>query len=131
MLIDADYRRTLLKQVTDPMVLSFWHDEFEAWSQSFALLPLRHCKTKSAHSSATPLPATSWGQVQNRLDIRALIDNRSIFIARLPKGIIGKNTATLLGALLMTQFQQAALERKHPRKRVCPFISLLMNSKAF
>jgi len=39
------------------------------------------------------------------------MDNRSIFIARLPKGIIGKHTSKLLGALLMTQFQQAALER--------------------
>src|SRR5712691_9071662 len=30
-LIDADYRHTLLKQVTDPLVLSFWYDEFEAY----------------------------------------------------------------------------------------------------
>jgi hypothetical protein len=41
------------------------------------------------------------GQVQNRVDIRALMDNRAIFIARLPKGIIGTHTAKLLYMHLM------------------------------
>jgi len=53
--------------------------------------------------------------VKNRLDIRALMDNRAIFIARLPKGIIGNHTSKLLGALLMTPIQQAALERATAR----------------
>ena len=36
-LIDEDYRRSLLKQVPDPVVQSFWHDEFEAWEKKFRL----------------------------------------------------------------------------------------------
>ena len=121
-LIDADYRHTLLKQVTDPMVLSFWHDEFEAWEPKFRLAAIAPLQNKIGALFRNPIARNILGQVQNRLDFRALIDNRAIFIARLPKGIIGKNTATLFGALLMNRFQQAALERANiPEKARVPF----------
>src|SRR2546429_4002094 len=58
------------------------------------------------------------------------MDNRSIFIARLPKGIIGKHTSTLLGALLMTQFQQAALERANTKDRI-PFHLIIDEFQSF
>jgi hypothetical protein len=101
-LIDADYRHTLLKQVTDPIVLSFWHDEFEAWENKFRLAAIAPLQNKIGALFRNPIARNILGQVQNRLDIPALMDNRAIFIARLPKGIIGKHTSTLLGALLMT-----------------------------
>jgi type IV secretory pathway TraG/TraD family ATPase VirD4 len=121
-LIDADYRHTLLKQVTDPMVRSFWHDEFEAWEPKFRLAAIAPLQNKIGALFRNPIARNILGQVPNRLDFRALIDNRAIFIARLPKGIIGKNTATLFGALLMNRFQHAALERANiPEKARVPF----------
>ena len=45
-----------------------------------------------------------------------------IFIARLPKGLIGDTTAKFLGALLKTHFQQAALQRADiPEHQRIPF----------
>jgi hypothetical protein len=111
LLIDPDYRSTILKQVTDPMVLNFWHHEFESWEPKFRLPAIAPLQNKFGALFANPIARNILGQVQNRLDIRALMDNRAIFIARLPKGIIGKCTATMIGALLMSQFQQAALQR--------------------
>jgi hypothetical protein len=40
-----------------------------------------------------------------------MMDNRRIFIANLGKGAVGEDTANLLGALLVTQFEQAAMSR--------------------
>src|SRR5258705_518977 len=51
------------------------------------------------------------GQVRNGIDARFIIDNRRIFIANLSKGKLGADKANLLGALLVTQFQLAALGR--------------------
>jgi len=129
-LIDADYRRTLLKQTTDPMVRSFWHDEFEAWENKFRLQAIAPLQNKLGALFANPIARNILGQVQNRLDIRALMDNQQIFIARLPKGIIGKHTSTLLGALLMTQFQQAALERANTKDRT-PFHLIIDEFQSF
>jgi hypothetical protein len=49
--------------------------------------------------------------VANRLDFREIIDGRKIFIANLSKGRLGEDKTNLLGALLLTQFQQAAFSR--------------------
>jgi hypothetical protein len=106
-LIDETYRRSLLKQVTDPLVQSFWHDEFEAWEPKFRLAAIAPLQNKLGALFRNPIARNILGQVQNRVDIPALMDNRALFIARLPKGIIGKHTAKLLGALLMTQFRGA------------------------
>jgi type IV secretory pathway TraG/TraD family ATPase VirD4 len=131
-LIDADYRNTLLKQATDPMVRSFWHDEFEAWEKKFRLQAIAPLQNKLGALFANPIARNIFGQVQNRLNIRSLMDNQSIFIARLPKGIIGTNTAKLFGALLMTQFQQTALERADaPMKNRNPFHLIIDEFQSF
>jgi type IV secretory pathway TraG/TraD family ATPase VirD4 len=117
LLNDPAYRATLLKQITDHTVLSFWYDEFEAWEKKFRLQAIAPLQNKLGALFANPIARNILGQVKNRLDIRALMDNRAIFIAHLPKGIIGKHTATMLGALLMTQFQQAALARANAKMK--------------
>jgi len=131
-LIDADYRHTLLRHVTDPLVQSFWSDEFEAWEPKFRLAAIAPLENKIGALFRNPIARNILGQVQNRVDIRALMDNRAIFIARLPKGIIGTHTAKLLGALLMTQFQQAALERATiPIHERMPFHLILDEFQSF
>jgi len=131
-LIDDDYRTTLLKQATDPLVRSFWQDEFEAWEKKFRLPAIAPLQNKLGALFANPIARNILGQVKNRLDIRALMDNRAIFIARLPKGIIGNHTSKLLGALLMTQFQQAALERAStPIQDRIPFHLLIDEFQSF
>jgi hypothetical protein len=111
LLLDEHYRASILKQVTDPLVLSFWQDEYETWEAKFRRPAIAPLLNKLGALFANPIARNIFGQVQNRLDLRALIDTRAIFIARLSKGIIGSHTATLLGSLLMTHFQRAALQR--------------------
>jgi type IV secretory pathway TraG/TraD family ATPase VirD4 len=131
-LIDADYRHTLLRQVKDPLVQSFWSDEFEAWEPKFRLAAIAPLENKIGALFRNSIARNILGQVQNRLDIRSLMDTRAIFIARLPKGIIGTHTAKLLGALLMTQFEQVALERaESPVSDRTPFHLLLDEFQSF
>jgi hypothetical protein len=122
LLIDPEYRRGILKQVTDPMVLSFWYDEFETWEAKFRRPAITPPLNKLGALFENPIARNILGQVQNRLDFRALIDNRAIFIAPLSKGIIGSHTASILGSLLMTHFHRAALQRANmPIKKRIPF----------
>jgi hypothetical protein len=60
--------------------------------------------------------------VTPRNDFRFLMDNRRIFIAKLSEGTLGKETASLMGSLIVSQFHFAALSRADiaPAKRV-PF----------
>ena len=50
-------------------------------------------------------------QKANRLDFDAMMDSGKIFLAKLPQGVIGRENAFLLGSLIMTKLQQAAMAR--------------------
>ncbi len=50
------------------------------------------------------------------------MDNKQLFIANLSKGKIGHDKANLLGSLLLTQFQHAAMTRANqPEGRAAGF----------
>jgi hypothetical protein len=51
------------------------------------------------------------GQVRRKVDPRFMMDNRRILIANLSKGLLGEDKANLLGSLLVTSFELAALGR--------------------
>ena len=51
------------------------------------------------------------GQVSNRVRIPFMMDTGRLFIANLAKGKLGADKSSLLGSLLTTQFQVAAMSR--------------------
>jgi hypothetical protein len=51
------------------------------------------------------------GQVKCKVSFPFIMDNQRLFIANLSKGKIGHDKANLLGSLLTTQFQLAAMRR--------------------
>ena len=53
------------------------------------------------------------GQIRSRIDARFMMDNGRIFIADVSKGKLGADKANLLGSLLVTQFELAALSRSN------------------
>jgi hypothetical protein len=69
--------------------------------------------------------------VKRKIDPRFMMDNRRIFIANLSKGMLGENKANLLGSLLVTSFELAAMERvdvpEHRRKDFFLFIDEFHN----
>src|SRR5438128_371869 len=52
-----------------------------------------------------------FGQVRSKIDPRFIMDNERIFIANPSKGRLGEDKANLLGSLLVSKFQSAAMER--------------------
>ena len=65
----------------------------------FRGMAFRHC------------PSATLGQVRNKVSIPFMMDTGRIFIANLSKGRIGADKSSLLGSLLTTQFQLAAMSR--------------------
>jgi hypothetical protein len=60
---------------------------------------------------ASPLLRNIVGQEKNMLHFRQAMDQRKIFIANLAKGRIGEDNCALLGAMIVTRIQLAALSR--------------------
>jgi energy-coupling factor transporter ATP-binding protein EcfA2 len=111
MLVDEHYRQWVLRQVSDPVVHQFWQEEFAAYDPRLRAEAISPIQNKlGALLMSSPL-RNILGQVRSRIDARFIMDNRRIFIANLSKGKLGADKANLLGAILVTQFQLAALAR--------------------
>ncbi len=111
MLVDERYRQWVLRQVSDPLVRQFWVEEFGGYDSRLRAEAIAPIQNKiGALLLASPL-RNILGQVRSGIDARFIMDNRRIFIANLSKGKLGADKANLLGAILVTQFQLAALAR--------------------
>lgn len=106
---DERYRRWVLKQVKDPVVRQFWR-EFEDLDPRLIQEAIGPVLNKIVPVLAAPPLRNILGQVTSTFDVRFVMDNRRIFVANLAKGLIG-DKANLLGSLLVTQFQLAAMSR--------------------
>ncbi len=111
MLANARYRNWVVAQVKDPMVRSFWEVEFAQYDKRFVAEAIAPIQNKVGQLlMASPL-RNVFGQVKSKIDARFIMDNERIFIANLSKGRLGEDKANLLGSLLVTKFQTAAMER--------------------
>src|SRR5262249_88048 len=110
-LSDASYRRTILSKVTDPVVRTYWEQEFEAMHPKFRAEALAPIQNKGGQFASSPLLRNIVGQSRSRLDLRAIMDEGKILIVNLSKGRIGDDASSLLGSFLVTAMQLAAMSR--------------------
>lgn len=111
MLSDKRYRAWIVKQVKDPIVRAFWVDEFERYDPPFMREAVAPIQNKLGQILMSPHLRGILGQVKSRINARFMMDNGRIFIANLSKGKLGADKANLIGALLVSQFQVAAMSR--------------------
>jgi hypothetical protein len=111
LLTDSSYRKWVVRQVQDPFVRSFWIAEYENYEHRFMREAIAPIQNKIGQFLTTPAIRNILGQVRSKIDFRFMMDDRRIFIANLSKGALGEEKANLLGSLLVTQFQLAAMSR--------------------
>lgn len=122
MLHDEKYRAWVVKQVKDPMIRSFWLNEFENYERGFRQEVVGPIQNKVGQLFLAPALRNVLGQIGTRLNIRALMDRQKVFVANLSKGKIGETHSSLLGSLLVTGFEIAALSRANcPQEARTPF----------
>jgi len=111
MLVDQRYRRWVVEQVKDPIVKSFWTREFENYSSQFRQEAIAPIQNKVGPLLMSPPLRHVLGQVKRKFDPRFVMDRKRILIANLSKSHLGEDKAHLLGSLLVTSFELAALSR--------------------
>lgn len=110
-LIDKKYRDTILEKVTDPVIKSFWEDEFTKYNQNFAVEAIAPIQNKVGQFLSSALIRNIVGQEKSAFSMRDIMDNQKIIIMNLSKGRIGEDNSALLGAMMITKIQLSAMER--------------------
>jgi CxxC-x17-CxxC domain-containing protein len=111
MLADPDYRKKVVDKVTDPVVKSFWVQEFARYTQRYEIEATAAIQNKVGQFISAPLIRNIIGQVKSTIDMRKVMDEGKILIANISKGRIGEDNSRLLGALVITKLQLAAMSR--------------------
>jgi hypothetical protein len=121
-LTDKHFRMDVLKYVEDPVVRNFWMVEFASWNDKFAAEAVAPVLNKVGAFTANPLVRNIIGQPKSSFNIRQIMDQRKILIVNLSRGLVGEDNAALLGALLVTKIQLAAMSRADiPASERSPF----------
>jgi len=108
---DADFRRRVIKKVEDPVVKSFWLEEFEKMQDKFRIEAISPILNKVGQFLSSPTIRNIVGQAKSTLDLRFFMDKGKIVIINLSKGKIGEDNSALLGAMFITKFQLDAMSR--------------------
>lgn len=111
MLSDKLYRRKVVFKLTDPVVKAFWEQEFASYSEKYATEAVSAIQNKVGQFLSASVIRNMVAQVKSTIDIRDIMDGKKIFIMNLSKGRIGEDSSRLLGGMLITKIQLAAMER--------------------
>ncbi|HPW34204.1 MAG TPA: type IV secretion system DNA-binding domain-containing protein [Candidatus Paceibacterota bacterium] len=111
MFSDKEYRKQIVDNLHDPVVKSFWVDEFAKYTQKLETEAVSAIQNKVGQFIANPLIRNIIGQSKSSFDFRKVMDEGKIFIANLSKGKVGEDNSSLLGAMVVTKIQLAAMSR--------------------
>ena len=111
MLINKAFRKKVVEKITDPIVKSFWVEEFANYTDRYTQDATPAIQNKVGQFTSNPLIRNIVGQPKSSFDFRKLMDERKIIIMNLSKGRVGEVNTNLLGSMLVTKIYLAAMSR--------------------
>jgi len=111
MMYDKDFRKRVYPKIKDPVVKSFWINEFDKWEDKFRKEAVAAIQNKVGQFLSSSVIRHIVGQPKSTIDMREIMDNQKILIVNLSKGRIGEDAMRLLGGMVVTKIQLAAMGR--------------------
>lgn len=111
LLTDTGFRQGVIKRIEDPVVKNFWTHEFSSWNERFdneAIIPIIN---QVGQFLSNNYIRNVVGQKKSRIDFYESMNSGKIIIINLAKGKLGENNASLLGSMIITKIQEAAMAR--------------------
>lgn len=121
-LLEPKFRAEYLASVRDPNVSYYWRHAFPMLTGNRSVGPV----VTRLDTFLSPKPIRYMvAQKENRLDFRGILDRGKIFLAKLPEGAIGKENSHLLGSLVVSKMQAAAMSRQRENSSARRFHTLI------
>lgn len=111
LLTNKAYRAPLVAAIDDPMVLGGFWNSFDNLSQAVQAQAVGPVLSRIRALLGHEFVRDTIGSPERAFDLEAAINTNGIVLARLPKGVLGDDTARLLGSVLTAKVWQAATAR--------------------
>jgi hypothetical protein len=100
----------MIAGVTDPTVRNAW-DELMKWDDKRWSEAIGALVNKIGQFTTNPVVRNIIGQPKSTFSFRQVMDEKKILIMNMSKGLIGDQSAALLGAMLITKIYLAGMSR--------------------
>lgn len=111
MYVDKKYRKRIVDNIKDPVVKAFWIDEYANYNEKYRTEAIAPIQNKVGQFLSSAIVRNIVGQPKSTIDLREIMDKKKILIMDLSKGRVGENNSALLGSMLVTKLQLAAMSR--------------------
>lgn len=109
--IDEDFQRYKVSKVTNPVVRSFWEHEMAQTGDREKQEMIPYFTSKFGPFVTNTTMRNIIGQTKSAFNIREVMDTGKILLINLSKGKIGGINAQLLGLILISKINMAAMAR--------------------
>lgn len=108
---DDAWQKYKVKKVKNPIVKSFWEKQMAATGAREKQEMIPYFAAKFGAFVTNTLMRNIIGQVKSAFDFAEIMDNQKILLVNLSKGQVGDLNAQLLGMIIVSKLQVAAMRR--------------------
>jgi hypothetical protein len=110
-LVNKRYRDSILEKTADNALVQFWQDEYEKMPDRLQKEAIAPIQNKVGQFVTSPMIRRIIGKPKSTISLDQVINEEKILLVNLSQGRLGEDNANLLGAMLITKIQLAAMRR--------------------
>ena len=111
LLTNKNFRGKIVERLTDPTLKSFWTNEFEKMSENLRTEAVSPILNKVGQFVSSPTIRQIIGTYHSTVNLEEMMNQGKVLLVNLSQGKIGEDNSALLGAMIITQLQLAAMNR--------------------
>jgi len=111
LLTDKKFRDKVVEKINDPVMKQFWIGEYNKLNERTQQEWIGSILNKVGQFVASPMIRGILSSPTSSIDLEEVMNDGKILIANLSQGKVGEDNASLLGAMLITKLQLAAMSR--------------------
>jgi len=111
LLSDKQFRHKVIPFIQNEQIKEFWTKEFDKYPERLRAEAISPIQNKVGAFLSHPLLKKILTNPEQPLSLRKIMDEGKILLVNLAKGSIGEDISNLLGSLLISRFDLAALSR--------------------
>lgn len=110
-LSEKSYRDKVVPLITDPVIRNFWENEFDKMTDKLRVEAISPIQNKVGQFVSSKMIRNIIGNPKSTIDLEEIMNGGKILLLNLSQGKLGEDNAALLGAMIITQIQLAAMNR--------------------
>ncbi len=111
LLSNSSYRNRIVSRLDDPSLVHFWEEEYNKMPDRLQKEAISPIQNKVGQFVTSPMVRRIIGTPKSSIQIDDIMNEGKVLIANLSQGRLGEDNSSLLGAMLITKIQLAAMHR--------------------